>query len=73
VKVTQDSEFRPITVVIETRQEAELLHKILGCINDDTEDRIAPTGLFYMLGRQLGDRATIHVEGILKVTDRIEV
>lgn len=69
MKISEDSSFKPITVVIESEREAEMLHKILASVIDETEEQDAPTELFYALGRQLdatdpkfGAKGEIHLE-----------
>lgn len=58
----------PITIVIETREEAEVLHKILGVTDavDCVED-VDLCGLFMKLGEGLGVADRYRVEGDLRV------
>lgn len=53
MKISVEKSFMPIAIVIESAREAEVLHKILASVVDDTEEQDAPTELFYALGRQL--------------------
>lgn len=62
-------EWTPLTIVIETPDEAEVLHKILGAITDDTEDRDGLYSLFMATGRGLQNPTKYNVTGTLKLTD----
>lgn len=52
----------PLTVVIETPEEAEVLHKILGQVSDETIERFT-YDLFMRLGENLGNPDTYRVSG----------
>lgn len=58
----------PLTVIIETKEEAEFLHKILAIVVDDTDERFA-MDLFWRLGEGLGDEANYKATGSITVTD----
>jgi hypothetical protein len=68
VKIIRDH-WTPLTVVIETHEEAEVLHKILACVVDDTEERDVPTQLFLALGRNLDAAGAYRASGVVTVTD----
>lgn len=71
MKYSTNSSFMPITIVIEAIEEAEVLHKILGQVSDDTEEQIGMSGLYYHLGRQLNpEGAKFRVTGELTLKDR---
>ena len=70
MNIKVEARFKPITVTIESEQEAELLHKILGSVVDDTDDRDVSTDLFYALGKQIDpSKSRYRTEGAVKVSD----
>ena len=52
MKLNRD-EWTPLTILIETREEAEILHKVLAYASDDTDERDAHflRSLFMALGK----------------------
>lgn len=63
-------QWTPLTIVIETPEEAEVLHKILGSVVDQTEERDAPTSLFFALGKGLPSEGKYRVSGSVELKDR---
>lgn len=61
----------PLTVVIETQEEAEVLHKILALVDDDTEDRAGLYTLFMKLGEGLDpEKMKFKAEGNVVLKDK---
>ena len=54
MKLSRD-EWTPLTIVIEGREEAEILHKVLGRVADETDERDAffLYSLFTALGKNI--------------------
>lgn len=52
----------PLTVTFETPEEAEAIHKILGLVDDQTDDRWSYS-LFIHLGENLGNPTKYTVSG----------
>ncbi len=65
MRTSRDSSWRPLTIVIETAEEAEILHKVLGAVNDETEEQFLYS-LFVALGIGIGDTG-VTVSGNLTV------
>lgn len=58
----------PLTVTIETREEAEVLHKILAMVDGtDCVEDVDIYGLFMKLGEGLGAIDKYHIEGDLRI------
>lgn len=58
----------PLTVVIETKKEAEILHKILGVTDhSDVVEDMDLYGLFVKLGEGLGNASEYGIEGTVTV------
>lgn len=73
VKLNRDA-WTPLTVEIETPEEAEILHKILAYVSDDTEERDAAflSRLFLELGQGLGGTPKYEISpsvGLISVRD----
>lgn len=58
----------PLTIVIETKGEAEILHKILGVTDhSDAAEDMDLYGLFMKLGEGLGNASEYGVEGTVTI------
>lgn len=54
----------PLTIVIETKEEAEILHKIIGATDySDAAEDMDLYGLFMRLGEGLGGASEYGIEG----------
>jgi hypothetical protein len=61
----------PLTIVVETHEEAEILHKILATVTDETRERDGNflSTLFLNLGKGLDAGSTYKVLGDLILKD----
>lgn len=59
----------PLTVVFETPEEAEAIHKILGLVNDETTERFSYS-LFVHLGDNLGNTTTFDTTGEITLKEK---
>ncbi len=69
MKLVRDS-WQPLTIVVETHEEAEILHKIIAMVSDQTEGRdgnLVP--LFMALGKGLDADSAYRVSGELTIKD----
>lgn len=58
----------PLTIVIETKGEAEILHKILGVADhSDVAEDMDLYGLFMALGEALGGASEYGIEGTVTI------
>lgn len=63
-------QWTPLTIVIETPEEAEVLHKILGSVIDDTDERAGVYGLFMQLGKGIPPEGKYRVSGTVELKNR---
>lgn len=67
----QRERWTPLTVTIETPEEAEVLHKILAVVSDETEERDGLYSLFAKLGEGLdSDNMKFRVTGSVELYDK---